>query len=226
MPAKPEKQKRCSTCKKVKAVSEFYKCRAKKDGLQGRCKVCHRAGVNACRKKNAARNAGRAIDPSHKKRCSGCGEVKAAGDFTRNRTAGDGLSSQCKECNSTRTSKWKRANKDRAYAYHAEYRKANPDKYRAYKQRRRARKANAEGSFTADEWKFTLKVLDYRCIYCNIHKDDTPEKWLEADHLTPLSRGGNNYIDNIAPACKSCNCSKGTKTFDEFIDHLVATGKL
>lgn len=211
MSSEYQKQKRCSKCKKVKAVSEFNKCRANKDGLQRWCRVCMKADSRARHERNAARNAGRAIDPNYERRCCDCGEVKTAVQFNRDRTTRDGLQSWCKECDSTRNSKWQRD---------------NPDKVRAKAQRRRALKANAEGSFTADEWKFTLEVLDYRCVYCGIHKDDTPEKWLEADHLTPLSRGGDNYIDNIAPACKSCNCSKGTKTFDEFIDHLIKMGKL
>lgn len=32
--------KRCSKCKKIKPLSEFYKDRSKKDGLQHRCKIC------------------------------------------------------------------------------------------------------------------------------------------------------------------------------------------
>lgn len=34
------KSKKCSKCKKLKSVSNFHKHRAKKDGLQSRCKQC------------------------------------------------------------------------------------------------------------------------------------------------------------------------------------------
>lgn len=186
------------------------------------------------------------------KRCYKCEKTKALREFYKCRRNKDGLQDKCIECqraydaaNKERIAayqaeyrsenkeklaayqaEYRLANKEKLAAQKAEYNRSNPDRKKAADQRRRALKANADGSFTADEWKFTLEVLDYRCVYCGIHKDDTPEKWLEADHLTPLSRGGTNYIDNIVPACKSCNCSKGTKTFDEFIDHLIETGKL
>lgn len=37
-----------------------------------------------------------------------------------------------------------------------------------------------------------------------------PERPTTIDHLIPLSRGGTNYEGNLAPACKSCNSSKGS----------------
>ena len=35
--------KRCCTCKQIKPLSEFYKNRGTKDGLQGACKACDKA---------------------------------------------------------------------------------------------------------------------------------------------------------------------------------------
>lgn len=43
------------------------------------------------------------------------------------------------------------------------------------------------------------------------------ETRLTADRVIPLSRGGSNFIENIVPACGSCNSRKGTRTADEFI---------
>jgi 5-methylcytosine-specific restriction endonuclease McrA len=40
------------------------------------------------------------------------------------------------------------------------------------------------------------------CVYCNERRTVT------VDHIEPLRRGGQHDIDNIAPACKSCNSSK------------------
>lgn len=37
---------------------------------------------------------------------------------------------------------------------------------------------------------------------------------LEADHKIPLALGGNNWIDNIQPLCRSCNARKGTRLPD------------
>lgn len=36
------------------------------------------------------------------------------------------------------------------------------------------------------------------------------------DHIKPLARGGKHEIENLAPACLPCNCSKGTKLLSEW----------
>lgn len=54
-----------------------------------------------------------------------------------------------------------------------------------------------------------------RCAYCGY------EAKLHADHRMPLVRGGSNTIDNILPACRSCNSRKNKKTEDEFRVYLA-----
>ena len=49
------------------------------------------------------------------------------------------------------------------------------------------------------------------CAYCGA--TDVP---LELDHIHPRSRGGADSPDNLTPACKRCNTSKGAKTLDEW----------
>lgn len=49
----------------------------------------------------------------------------------------------------------------------------------------------------------------HRCIYCN-----APASHLE--HIIPLSRGGDDVRENVAPACSDCNLSKGDKTLVEW----------
>jgi 5-methylcytosine-specific restriction endonuclease McrA len=36
------------------------------------------------------------------------------------------------------------------------------------------------------------------------------------DHRLPLARGGRHEIENVIPACKSCNSRKHTRTEEEF----------
>jgi 5-methylcytosine-specific restriction endonuclease McrA len=45
---------------------------------------------------------------------------------------------------------------------------------------------------------------------------------LQPDHRVPLARGGSNAIDNILPACRSCNQRKALMSEDEFRARLVA----
>ena len=83
---------------------------------------------------------------------------------------------------------------------------------------RRAREFNAKGVFTPEEFKAKCNLYNNCCVYCgreNIVNGCVVD--LEAEHAIPLIRGGDNTIDNILPTCKSCNCSKHTKTFEEFL---------
>ena len=81
---------------------------------------------------------------------------------------------------------------------------------RAMHERRRARLLNARGSYTYVEWLGLVATHDGRCAYCGTRST------LDADHRVPLSRGGSNSIENILPACRSCNLRKHTLSEIEF----------
>jgi hypothetical protein len=51
------------------------------------------------------------------------------------------------------------------------------------------------------------------CRYCGRYTPDG-----HVDHIIPLSRGGNDDLDNLAWACPDCNGSKGDKTLAEWED--------
>lgn len=53
--------------------------------------------------------------------------------------------------------------------------------------------------------------LSDRCDWCGATEDLTIEHW------QPVSRGGDNSIDNLGTLCRSCNCSKNNRTLIEFI---------
>ena len=48
------------------------------------------------------------------------------------------------------------------------------------------------------------------CYYCNGVAE-------EYDHVIPLSKGGNNSIDNVVLVCMKCNRSKGNKTIEKWL---------
>lgn len=60
---------------------------------------------------------------------------------------------------------------------------------------------------------------DKCCIYCGATGD------LMLDHLIPLTRGGPHAQDNLAVARRSCNSSKGIRTYSEFIGAAGEEGR-
>jgi len=105
---------------------------------------------------------------------------------------------------------------EKAKAQRAAYIAKHPEVKRAREQAYRARKIAAAGSFTGAEWRALLGQCGNVCAYC---RGPGP---LEADHRVPLSRGGTNFIDNLLPACRSCNGRKHKMTEDEFRARLAA----
>jgi 5-methylcytosine-specific restriction endonuclease McrA len=101
-------------------------------------------------------------------------------------------------------------------AQRAAYLASHPEVKRAKEQSYRARKIAAAGSFTGAEWLELVARWENVCAY-----DGAPGP-LEPDHRTPLFRGGSNFIDNILPACRSCNGRKHTMTEEEFRARLAA----
>lgn len=51
------------------------------------------------------------------------------------------------------------------------------------------------------------------CAYCGADGIDT---FLILDHVTPKVLGGRSTIDNLIPACHSCNSSKGGRTLEQY----------
>lgn len=110
-------------------------------------------------------------------------------------------------------------------------RAANPEKYRqidkSYRERNaeivrtrtrniRARRALASGEHTKNDILDILAKQRGKCCYC---KRKLLKKY-DADHITPLSAGGENGRRNIQIACVKCNRSKGAKDPIEFAQSI------
>lgn len=158
------------------------------------------------------------------KQCPKCKKVKSVKDFHKDKIKKDGLSSYCKKCACKKANEWQKNNHEKAHANKMKYQrenvnecrarikewaKNNSEKVSAINQRKRINKKNAEGSFTLDEWEKLKKKYDYTCPGC---KEKEPFIILTTDHIFPLSKGGNDYIQNIQPLCIKCNSKKSTKT--------------
>ena len=112
------------------------------------------------------------------------------------------------------TKYFKEHHKERA-EHVRKWRRTHPEAVRAMTINRRARIALAEGHTTTEELVILWEEFNNKCIYCGC--TETRKKRLHIDHLTPISRGGTNYVYNLAPACQSCNSSKHNKTLREYL---------
>jgi 5-methylcytosine-specific restriction endonuclease McrA len=68
--------------------------------------------------------------------------------------------------------------------------------------RRQRRLARVVNDLTEPEWG-ALREAWGGCAYCGA--TDRP---LQRDCVLPISRGGRYTVDNVVPACASCNASK------------------
>ena len=53
-----------------------------------------------------------------------------------------------------------------------------------------------------------FKKDDYTCIECGATKD---ERTLHVDHITPVSQGGTDELDNLQTLCEKCNIAKNNR---------------
>jgi hypothetical protein len=65
------------------------------------------------------------------------------------------------------------------------------------------------------------KVFDKtggKCWYCGKMTGDD----FVVEHAHPRSRGGNNDIDNLLPACRACNSRKHNRDIEEYREYLMS----
>lgn len=192
------KLKRCPRCGYIFPYEHFHKNKGTPDGLQAVCKDCFRSSQElqgaleyefkvAEREELARRNL---------KRCNRCEGIKPRCQFHYNAATWDLLDTICKPCASEKFS-----------IYYS------TERSRMRKQRRRAKKANAEHSLTKEDWQFALEYFEYSCAYCGRTGIS-----LCQEHFVPLAAGGGYTKRNILPACKRCNYSKHQSPFNDWIN--------
>lgn len=139
-----------------------------------------------------------------KKTCSNCGREKPGKEFSKDLSRKDGLSSRCRLCDGRKNKKFRDENPDKRAA----------SKVLSYAKRRGAiGEGDREGKVTAEDYAIILDVFHNCCAYCD---DPLTKANLTWDHVVPLSFGGRHDVENLVPACRPCNSSKGNKTLDEW----------
>lgn len=228
-------EKSCSTCKTIKAATCFGKNKAEKDGLRSQCKEC--AAIKS--RERYLRNPQRQIDAvavwqkanpdkvrENAKRTyynnyeSRRIRAKAAYEANKcdiNETARQRYKDDPQYCEKARLASLKhyQANAEKRVAYQKRYKAENPENTLIWSNNRRSRKKNAAGECSTQDWADRLEEFGYSCAYCL--KPESEVGKMTVDHMTPLSRGGSNDVDNLVPCCRSCNSSKNDKTLLEFL---------
>ncbi len=79
---------------------------------------------------------------------------------------------------------------------------ASPTRKQRYAKRRAKRVARVDNDLTDEQW-VLLRTAWGGCAYCG---EDSLS--MQKDCVLAISRGGRYTLDNVVPACRSCNASK------------------
>lgn len=112
--------------------------------------------------------------------------------------------------------------KEEYAAYRRDFRKEDARKrgtlyYKKYKQRHTAlKKAAGPLSIQTLQLIYEDNIKQYGTLTCYLCLDPIRFGKDTLEHKIPLSRGGTNRYNNLAIACRSCNCKKHDKTVEEW----------
>lgn len=215
LPEPPPGMKRCSGCKKIKPLSDFYDdARNINTGKQSRCKQCFADYKQTPRAKELAK---RLTQTEKYKRWRykyhRMEEYRAKRRAEAKTAKGKATRRKYKHSEKGRASALKYAKSEKGKAQQKRYRQTPKGKAQTRRRVliRLTRKSKAGGSYTTKQWKQLCAQYDYRCLACG--KQFTFEE-LTVDHVVPISKGGTSNIENLQPLCLSCNQSKGANTTD------------
>lgn len=178
--------KRCSRCAELKPLSAFYKDATKLLGVSSRCMECAKAATREWERNNQER------------KNANSKQWAAANKDKRRETARKYQSKVGREEMAAKLRKW---------------RQENPEANRAALARRRARKKNAGGDYTADDVFALARLQRNRCACCM----KSLSTGFHVDHVVPLSKGGRNDRTNLQLLCPPCNLSKNARDPVEFM---------
>ncbi len=212
-------KKYCPKCNTVKDANSFYRSSSSSDGFQSYCKQCKRSyGQNEFQKEIKHKWYQRNKDTDSYKESI----RKAQANYRdRHRESRNEYDRAYAKTENGRVTNRRYITSEKGRVAHRSSNKRYNQSFigrlvkKASSQRRRARLAEAEGSFTAKEFQNLCKEYKYKCLACG--RSDLP---LTADHVIPLSKGGSNEISNIQPLCQPCNSGKRDKTID-YRQHLL-----
>lgn len=204
--------KRCSKCGVVKYFGEFSKQARCAGGVTSFCRACDRERGKSYREKNIEKERSRCLKYrlKHREERAEYWHRWCEENRERRSDAGRKYREKNKEKRVEYERKHYRENRETYAERRREHYENNREAYADNARRRRARRASAAGTHTPEQAKARFDYYGNKCVYCGSGEN------LQIEHRIPLARGGSDWPANLAPACKSCNCSKHTKTETEF----------
>lgn len=210
----------CQKCQKEKQKTEFYGRKGASKDVASRCKSCTREDAKQERRSDEYKNRLADLEELEKsglRRCTKCQEAKDKECFAKSGKGEGKLHAVCRDCmrlygqqwyqnnleqKKQKNREWGENNKDKVAVLSHRWYEANKDKNRIKRSRRRALEEGADGSFTKEQFEALCNFYGPCCLRCGQVRS------LTIDHVIPLTKGGNNKIENIQPICRSCNSSK------------------
>lgn len=110
----------------------------------------------------------------------------------------------CKRAATDYNREWREKNREKHRAAWRRFARQNPAKVRGYSE------ARAAAPFDADALDYCAFISRDPCVYCG-----NPGQ--SVDHVVPVAFGGTSEWHNLAPACRKCNSTKGSKSLLEFL---------
>ena len=196
-------EKKCTSCKKIKPLSEFYTDPMRSDGYYTKCKKCHSRAVKKWQTNNVAKfkEINRTWKKAHKKQ-----RAEESRKWARtHQEESRGRAKRSREKHPETSRNW---------------RKNNLDKLRNYTQIRRARIKGNGGDLTVEEWYAILDFYGHKCLCCG--RGDVK---LTIDHVLPIFHGGKHSADNVQPLCGPCNSRKKDKHIDYRKEYFHETSR-
>jgi hypothetical protein len=148
-----------------------------------------------------------------------CGTVSGYGKHLRNKTP---TCDACRQANKLRMAEYYRNNPKKIYEINRRWAAKNPDKVREYSRRIFARRKAQKLSSKTDKYTEAdvLAIYGTKCHICQeeidlqANRSSNMGDWqrgLHIDHLVPLSKNGEDTLDNVRPSHALCNMLKRNK---------------
>lgn len=208
----------CCTCRQDKDLSHFGKNKNTKDGLSVQCRVCAKE-YRETHKEEKKKYPSSTLEYKHQYYNDNKDEINEM--RRENRRENVVVLREQSSKSHIRNREARLVVQRTYYENNIEYFRTKNKTYSEnnkeailLKNRKRKEKILCD-NITQNQVEELLLSHNNKCFYC--HVDVKSGINLHLDHMIPLCKGGVHSIDNLTPACNTCNLKKGRMTADEFL---------